>query len=96
MITSSSRYRNSAVVPLPFGTDPYTSDVRNTIVATAPADFTFTFTLHVVTGGERIEQIAAHYYGDATLWWWIGHANRDKALNWAELTPGMQLRIPSV
>lgn len=101
MITTTSRYRDSAVVALPFSPDmahpdPYTADIRNTVVPSQQGDYSFTFGLHVVTGGQRIEQIADLYYQDAGLWWQIADANSDKAMNWSNLAPGTLLRIPNV
>lgn len=101
MITSTSRYRDSAVVALPFNPDPaapdpYTADVRNTIVPSEQGDWSFTFAFHAVIGGQRIEQIADLYYGDAQLWWQIADANSDRAMNWSDLKPGTLLRIPNV
>ncbi len=48
---------------------------------------------HTVTGGERIDNIAAKYLGDAEQWWRICDANR--AVSPLELTdtPGRKLDI---
>ena len=48
---------------------------------------------HTVIEGERIDQIANRYFGDATLWWVICDYN---AIQFPlELTPRAVLRIPS-
>jgi hypothetical protein len=48
---------------------------------------------HVVTDGERVDNIAARYFGDPTLFWRLCDANN--AMRPAELTevPGRRLRI---
>ena len=50
------------------------------------------FTAHVLKGGERLESIAAHSYGDATLWWVIAAAS---GIAWGlQVPPGTLVRIP--
>jgi hypothetical protein len=49
---------------------------------------------HVVTDGDRIDVLAYHYFGDATLWWII--ADRNDIAFPLDLPPsGTTLRIPS-
>jgi nucleoid-associated protein YgaU len=54
---------------------------------------------HVITGGDRLDLLARHYYNDERLWWRILDANPgllyagDLALSSAE---GMVLLIPRV
>jgi nucleoid-associated protein YgaU len=50
--------------------------------------------LHTVTGGDRIDLLAHSYLGDARLWWIICDYN--DIFFPLELTPGTDLRIPSV
>jgi nucleoid-associated protein YgaU len=42
---------------------------------------------HVVRAGDRLDQLARHYYGDARLWWRILDANPD-------LLSGAALSLP--
>lgn len=51
--------------------------------------------IHIVKAGERIDQIANHYYGSPMLWWVIAEKN-NLDLPQAELRQGMNLTIPSV
>jgi nucleoid-associated protein YgaU len=48
--------------------------------------------LHVVVGGETLDQLAFRYYGREDLWWRIADANPGRfPLDW---TPGEMLVIP--
>jgi len=48
--------------------------------------------LHVVVGGETLDQLAFKYYGREDLWWRIADANPGRfAMDWA---PGDTLVIP--
>lgn len=50
--------------------------------------------LHTVVEGDRIDLLAHRYLGDARLWWIICDYN--DIFFPLELTPGTDLRIPSV
>lgn len=90
MIVPSSRYRNSSTVFL-------TQDgrVRQVIVPSKQASYSFQFTFHRVAQGDRVDTLAARYYGDERLWWHIADANPE-TLDWTVLSPGMVLRVPHV
>lgn len=47
---------------------------------------------HSLIVGERLDTLAARYYGDEELWWVIALANRIK--DPFSLRPGMRLQIP--
>lgn len=47
---------------------------------------------HVMILGERLDTLAARYYGDEELWWVIAMANR--IADPFALTPGTRLRVP--
>jgi len=49
---------------------------------------------HVVTQGDTLSKIAAHYYGDATLYPKIFDANRDQLTDPNKIRVGQKLRIP--
>jgi hypothetical protein len=49
---------------------------------------------HIVTGVDRIDSIAARYYGDPVLWWVVAVANDMEILPTA-LNVGDKIRIPS-
>jgi nucleoid-associated protein YgaU len=89
MIFNGSRYAASQVIAPPSAS----GDSPRAIVAReiAPAAHVV---LHVVTEGERLDHIAAKYYGDPTKYWLILDANLDVFNPFDLLTPGRQLRIP--
>ena len=41
--------------------------------------------------GDRLDNLAFDFYGDANLWWFIARVNHINTMN---LEPGMNLRIP--
>ena len=43
--------------------------------------------------GDRLDNLAARFYGDITLWTFIARANNLKTMN---IPPGISLRIPSI
>ena len=49
---------------------------------------------HVVRAGDTLSKIAAHYYGDATLYPKIFDANRDLLTDPDKIRIGQKLRIP--
>jgi nucleoid-associated protein YgaU len=91
MISANSRYSQSTVVP---GMNLDGSDVM-VILFTPPADVIVQYTYHQVTGSDRVDQLAARYYGDPTAWWKIANANPE-IVNWLALPVGRLLRIPTV
>ena len=48
---------------------------------------------HTVVQGERLDNIAAHYLGDPTLFWRLGDANNALRPEALTETPGRKLRI---
>jgi phage tail protein X len=55
----------------------------------------FRFGTHQIREGDRIDLLAAQYYGDVTLWWRICDANPE-VIDWMWLSPGTMLRIPDL
>jgi len=49
---------------------------------------------HVVQQGDTLSKLAAHYYGDATLYPRIFDANRDVLTDPNKIRVGQKLRIP--
>ena len=41
--------------------------------------------------GDRLDNLAATFYGDSSYWWFIAHVNN---LNTMNVEPGIRLRIP--
>jgi hypothetical protein len=50
--------------------------------------------LIMTTAEDRLDLLANHYFGDATLWWVIALKNNITDID-LKLQPGTQLRIPS-
>lgn len=90
MIDSNSRYRDSATVLI-----ASQRGTNLTIVPSAPRDWQFSYTYYKITGTDRLDQLAADTYGDATQWWRIADANPE-ILDWTDLSVGLVIRIPSV
>ena len=59
--------------------------------ATPPERFSL-LVEHTVTGGDRLDNLAAHYFGDPELFWRICDANR--ALRPDDLTETAGRRLP--
>jgi nucleoid-associated protein YgaU len=49
----------------------------------------------ITTVGDRLDNLAFSYYGDATLWWVIAAANNNATKGALYPEPGTQLRIPT-
>jgi hypothetical protein len=49
---------------------------------------------HVVMEGERLDHLAARFYGDAKKYWLILDANPDELNPLELLKPGRRIRIP--
>ena len=45
----------------------------------------------VTRNGDRLDNLANQFYGNAELWWYIARANNLKTMN---LEPGTSIRIP--
>lgn len=53
------------------------------------------YVYHTVRGGETLMHIAFYAYTDYSRWRDIYEANRDKISSSQELTPGMEIRLPT-
>lgn len=49
----------------------------------------------ITTVGDRLDNLAFSYYGDATMWWIIAMANNNATKGALYPMPGTQLRIPT-
>lgn len=82
MITKKSRYaRARAFAPGPDGTLPFPGLRPRSI---APAEGVIE---HQVQAGDRLDQLARHYYNDDRLWWRIVDANPEIFLGQSYLPP---------
>lgn len=89
MIFANSRY-DGAELEYVSGPD---EDRRLVIVPPRFYGTAFGARSHVVTEGQRLDQIAALYYGDAESWWAIAIANPE-IMYPENIAPGTVLRIP--
>jgi len=48
-------------------------------------------TFIITQDGDRLDNLAFHFYGDSTLWWFIAHVNDIYTIN---IPVGTSLRIP--
>ena len=48
----------------------------------------------IATAGDRYDTLARQFYRDSSLWWIIAYANNHQRAS-LNVTPGVQLRIPS-
>jgi nucleoid-associated protein YgaU len=89
MIYEGSRYvRTQVITPVnSTGTAPRVLDKR--AIPETPGVITY-----IVVEGERLDQLAARFYGDATKYWLILDANPDCLNPFELLRPGQQIRIP--
>jgi len=55
----------------------------------------FTYTYYTVTFADRIDNIAATFLGNPSLWYRIAQVN-PQVMNWLDLQPGTVIRIPLV
>lgn len=90
-ISANSRYASSTVVA---DTNLDGDDVV-VILFSQPSDKNLQFTFYQITAFDFIDTIATRFYGDPRLWWVIANANPE-IVNWATLTAGQFIRLPTV
>jgi hypothetical protein len=90
MISPNSRYNTTKLV---------TEEVNNksTIYILPPNQkvTVFQYTYYTVTFADRIDNIAATFLGNPTLWYQIAQVN-PQIMNWLTLQPGTTIRIPLI
>ena len=90
MIYANSRYQSSQLL--------FTSDgsgsIRRVVEFPRPRPLAFSAQRHVVREYERLDLLAARYFGDPDLWWVIAEANPEVFYP-EDIEPGTSLRIPS-
>lgn len=89
MITANSRYANDTLEMIK-GSDGVN---RTSIVLPEPEPKTFAFKTHVITGFDRLDNLAYTFLGDPSLWWQICDINPER-IDWTELQVGDKIRIP--
>ncbi len=84
-----SRYNNTILLKTPRGREYYGSTKY-------PAPPLSSNDLYVITQeGDRFDQLAFQYYGDASLWWVISSSNPALEQNSYFPPVGIQIRIPT-
>lgn len=62
---------------------------------TAYLDDSTLYSIHTVEQGDTLDNLALYYYNNPTLFWIICSFNRIRN-PYVQLTPGQQLKIPSI
>lgn len=88
-IAANSRY-TSAVIQTVDGPDGPRREMR----VRFPRSRQVSYTYYRVVAGDRIDTIAASFYGDGTLWWMIADANPE-IIDWLDLAVGEIIRVPN-
>jgi nucleoid-associated protein YgaU len=88
-----SRYEN-------VGQEAYTDNLRGTVRGFKKRDLEdysgYSYTEHTVVGSDRLDTIAALYYGEPLLWWIIAEANPELIFDPLSLTVNSALKIPKI
>ena len=71
------------------GTKSRVSKYNTTIYKTVPEDNNDIFI--ITQEGDRLDNLALQFYGNANFWWYIAHVNN---LNHINIPAGTSLRIP--
>jgi nucleoid-associated protein YgaU len=89
MLFSGSRYARTPVVA------PEAADgvARRVLAPRTPPPTPGVFE-HVVVAGERLDHLAARFYGDPRRYWLILDANPEELDPFRLLVPGRRIRIP--
>jgi hypothetical protein len=89
-VQAGSRYVNTPIVNLTI--DGATVQV---LVPGPQTPYAFQYQAYMLTGEDRIDNLAQAFYGDPTLWWQIAQGNPE-ILDWSTLASGTIIRIPIV
>lgn len=89
MIFKGSRYTNNEVITPPGADGEDRRVIAPRAAPAAPGAFT-----HTVAEGERLDTLAARFYGDATRYWVILDANTEPLNPFDLLVPGLPIQIP--
>jgi nucleoid-associated protein YgaU len=85
-----NRYQNATILKTEYTNRPYYKGKYYPNVPLSEND------VYVITTvGDRLDNLAYSYYGDATLWWVIAAANNNATKGALYPAPGTQLRIPT-
>lgn len=68
---------------------------RNAILHRYPQPLILRVVEHLWTSYDRIDILAARYYGNETSWWMIAESN-PRILDWTAIPVGTIIRIPNV
>lgn len=92
MIYQTSRYYNQLIDYLSFST---TGDNYPIVFYEFDAPGNTTWSEHIYSEGERLDQISQNYYFRPDLWWLIPEYNPTIS-DFNNITPGTVLKIPNV
>lgn len=89
MVFKGSRYTNTDVI-----TPPRYDGTAPRVLAEREFPVTTGVLTHIVVDGERLDQLAAQFYSDATKYWQILDANLGVLNPFELLVPGGAIQIP--
>lgn len=85
-----NRYQNATILKTEYTNRPYYKGKFYPNIPLSENDYYI-----ITTVGDRLDNIAYSYYGDATLWWVISMANNNITKGALYPAPGTQLRVPT-
>jgi hypothetical protein len=91
LISRTSRYqRNFTALVADHAGNP-----QEYIVHRQPVAMTLQVNDYLWTQDDRVDSVAADFYGSETSWWMIAEAN-PQVLDWTEVAVGTRIRVPRV
>lgn len=89
MLFKGSRYTTSTIVEATDASGRTTRALSMRVIAPPPSALAYT-----VTEGERLDMLAARFYGEATKYWHILDANPETLNPFELLVPGRTIQVP--
>jgi hypothetical protein len=86
-ITSRYQRNHTALVPDRNG------NLQLAVVHRAPVDQTLRVADYRWRDSERVDDVAARYYGSESSWWMYAEAN-PQILDWTQVPTGQQIMVP--
>ncbi|MBD0734068.1 tail protein X [Streptomyces sp. CBMA29] len=91
LISRTSRYQRNVTALV----QDRNGATQQYIVHRVPTAMTLQVNDYLWQQGDRVDSLAADYYGSESSWWMIAEAN-PHVLDWADVAPGTHIRIPRV
>lgn len=91
LISRTSRYQRNLTALV----NDRAGNPQQFIVRRAPVTLTIQVNDYLWRQSDRADSIAAGYYGSESSWWMYAEAN-PQILDWSDVPPGSQVRVPRV